>query len=76
MELSELLRKTGFEDVSSETFYHGESIFMNQDASLFLLAAIKPARDQESIAKSLVGILPQDVDLDASRAERLKKYTI
>jgi ubiquinone/menaquinone biosynthesis C-methylase UbiE len=34
-----LLSKLSFSNIESETFYHGEKIFMNQDASLFILEA-------------------------------------
>lgn len=39
--LSRLLRQIGFSAVDSRTFHHGEKIFMNQDASLFLMDAVK-----------------------------------
>lgn len=40
-ELSALLTQLGFSSVISRTFYHGEKIFMNQDASIFLMHAVK-----------------------------------
>jgi len=36
-ELVQLMTKIGFKDIKSETFYTGNKIFMNQDASLFIL---------------------------------------
>jgi hypothetical protein len=41
---SELLRELeqiGFTSAAARTFFHGKRIFMNQDASLFLLTAVK-----------------------------------
>ena len=35
--LIELLKEIGFRAAAAKTFYHGEKIFMGQDASLFLL---------------------------------------
>ncbi|WP_163654857.1 class I SAM-dependent methyltransferase [Listeria sp. PSOL-1] len=35
------LEKIGFKNIQSRTFYHGEKMFMNQDASLFSLIAEK-----------------------------------
>lgn len=40
-ELIRLLREKGFSFAEAHTFYHGEKMFMNQDASLFLLKARK-----------------------------------
>lgn len=37
--LKEVLERVGFTDVLSETFYEGEKLFMNQDASLCLTVA-------------------------------------
>lgn len=38
-ELAGILQEISFSHVDSKTFYHGEKIFMNQDASLFILDA-------------------------------------
>jgi ubiquinone/menaquinone biosynthesis C-methylase UbiE len=40
-ELQKLLLKTGFSESESHTFYHGEKLFMREDASLFLSISIK-----------------------------------
>lgn len=40
-ELTELLKNIGFKKVQSKTFYNGSKIFMNKDASMFILDAIK-----------------------------------
>lgn len=40
-ELIDCMTKIGFKDVQAKTFYFGEKIFMNQDASLFILDAKK-----------------------------------
>lgn len=40
-ELMELLCEIGFVSTAAQTFYHGEKLFMKQDASLFLLNAGK-----------------------------------
>ncbi len=40
-DLMSLLKRLGFAAVCSETFYHGENLFMGQDASLFLMDAVK-----------------------------------
>lgn len=40
-ELIELLKQIGFASATAHNFYHGEEIFMNKDASLFILNAIK-----------------------------------
>lgn len=40
-ELSTLLTQVGFSSSQARTFYHGEKIFMNQDASLFILDAVR-----------------------------------
>lgn len=42
-ELARALRRIGFADVHSATFHRGKRLFMNQDASLFLLNAEKGA---------------------------------
>lgn len=39
--LIRLLRQIGFTTAKARTFYHGQKLFMNQDASLFLLDAQK-----------------------------------
>ncbi|WP_107838255.1 class I SAM-dependent methyltransferase [Metasolibacillus meyeri] len=36
-ELAALLAKIGYQQIQSKTFYHGEKIFMAQDASMFIL---------------------------------------
>ncbi|MDT2634737.1 class I SAM-dependent methyltransferase [Enterococcus dongliensis] len=40
-ELTDLLETIGFSQVTIQNFYHGEKIFMNQDAGLFLATCIK-----------------------------------
>ncbi|WP_086311986.1 hypothetical protein A5821_003231 [Enterococcus sp. 7F3_DIV0205] len=40
-ELGKQLEELGFKSVISRTFYHGEKLFMNQEASLFILSAEK-----------------------------------
>ncbi|MDF2511577.1 MAG: Methyltransferase type 12 [Herbinix sp.] len=45
-ELIMLLGKIGFSDMKSKTFYTGSKIFMNQDASLFVLDATKQITTQ------------------------------
>jgi ubiquinone/menaquinone biosynthesis C-methylase UbiE len=40
-ELSGTLRELSFDNVTSEIFHRGERIFMNQDASMFILNAVK-----------------------------------
>lgn len=40
-DLADLLRKIGFSSVNSHTFHHGQKLFMNQDASMFLLHSTK-----------------------------------
>jgi len=40
-ELSSLMIKIGFKEIKSKTFYKGNKIFMNQDASLFILDSKK-----------------------------------
>lgn len=40
-ELTELLQAIGFTVVTLTNFYHGEKIFMNQDATLFLATCVK-----------------------------------
>lgn len=39
--LCNLLTEIGFSQATSKTFYHGKNLLMNQDASLFLLEAVK-----------------------------------
>ncbi|MFV0395951.1 MAG: class I SAM-dependent methyltransferase [Coprobacillaceae bacterium] len=40
-ELKSILKKIGYQDISSDTFYQGKEIFMKQDASLFIMDARK-----------------------------------
>ncbi len=40
-ELADVMRKVGFHNIQSKTFYSGNKIFMGQDASMFVLDAIK-----------------------------------
>ncbi len=40
-ELAGILKKIGFADIKSETFHHGKRVFMNQDASMFIMDAVK-----------------------------------
>lgn len=40
-ELIALMTKIGFKEIKSRTFYNGKNIFMNQDASLFILDSKK-----------------------------------
>ncbi|WP_172370430.1 class I SAM-dependent methyltransferase [Sporosarcina jiandibaonis] len=40
-ELKEILSHVGFKTTEIETFYHGNRIFMNQDASMFISSSIK-----------------------------------
>lgn len=40
-ELRDLMAKIGYRDIQSKTFYTGSKIFMNQDASLFILDSQK-----------------------------------
>ncbi|RBP04456.1 class I SAM-dependent methyltransferase [Rossellomorea aquimaris] len=40
-ELKERLSEAGFKSTVIKTFHHGESIFMNQDASMFISSSIK-----------------------------------
>ncbi|MEK3934823.1 methyltransferase domain-containing protein [Sporosarcina sp. FSL W7-1349] len=40
-ELKERLAEVGFESIEIKTFHHGNRIFMNQDASMFLSRAVK-----------------------------------
>ncbi|MDR1205374.1 MAG: class I SAM-dependent methyltransferase [Peptococcaceae bacterium] len=40
-ELTQELRQMGFASAGARTFFHGKNIFMNQDASLFILTAVK-----------------------------------
>ncbi len=39
--LKSLLREVGFADIRSKTFYYGKKLFMNQDASIFILDSRK-----------------------------------
>ncbi len=39
--LADILIKIGFTDTKSETFYHGKRLFMNRDASMFIMDATK-----------------------------------
>lgn len=39
--LTQTLHESGFENINRETFYHGKNMFMNKDASLFILTATK-----------------------------------
>ena len=40
-ELAAQARMTGFDKIKSSTFYHGNKMFMNKDASLFMLDAVE-----------------------------------
>lgn len=40
-QLTDIMKKTGYRDVRSKTFYTGSKIFMGQDASLFILDSRK-----------------------------------
>lgn len=40
-ELNQLLDEAGFKTTEIRTFYHGERIFMNQDASMFIASSLK-----------------------------------
>ncbi|WP_342045830.1 class I SAM-dependent DNA methyltransferase [Bacillus sp. OTU530] len=40
-ELKKRLSEVGFKSIEIKTFYHGNSIFMNQDASMFISSSIK-----------------------------------
>lgn len=40
-ELKKKLSEVGFKSTEMKTFYHGERIFMNQDASMFISSSIK-----------------------------------
>lgn len=40
-ELNEILSEVGFQSLKRKTFYQGNHIFMNQDASLFISCSIK-----------------------------------
>lgn len=40
-DLINIMMKLGFVSAESKIFYHGEKIFMNKDASLFILDAVK-----------------------------------
>lgn len=40
-ELKQKLSEAGFRSIEIQTFYHGNSIFMNQDASMFISSSIK-----------------------------------
>ncbi|MDF2612053.1 MAG: methylase involved in ubiquinone/menaquinone biosynthesis, partial [Lachnospiraceae bacterium] len=39
--LTNLMKKIGYREIQSRTFYSGSKIFMNQDASMFVLDAKK-----------------------------------
>ena len=41
-DLADMMERIGYAKASSETFHHAARYFMNQDASLFLLEAMKP----------------------------------
>lgn len=41
VELKKKLSEAGFRSIEIQTFYHGNSIFMNQDASMFISSSIK-----------------------------------
>lgn len=40
-DLTEVLKESGFQIISSKTFYKEEKLFMNQDASMFVMSAQK-----------------------------------
>ncbi|MUK90634.1 methyltransferase domain-containing protein [Ornithinibacillus sp. L9] len=40
-ELKKLLSEVGYKSIEMKTFYHGNRIFMNQDASMFISSSIK-----------------------------------
>ncbi len=40
-ELKKILSEVGFKSIEIKTFYHGNSIFMNLDASMFISSSIK-----------------------------------
>ncbi|MED4125206.1 methyltransferase domain-containing protein [Halalkalibacterium halodurans] len=40
-ELKKRLSEVGFKSIEMRTFYHGQRIFMNQDASMFISSSIK-----------------------------------
>ncbi|WP_404331920.1 class I SAM-dependent methyltransferase [Mesobacillus maritimus] len=40
-DLKQKLSQVGFKSIEMKTFYHGERIFMNQDASMFIASGIK-----------------------------------
>lgn len=40
-ELKEILAEVGFKGTKFRTFHHGKSIFMNQDASMFISSSLK-----------------------------------
>lgn len=40
-ELAAILSDVGFKTVTIKTFYHGENIFMKQDASMFIASSVK-----------------------------------
>lgn len=42
-ELEKALSEAGFQPMETKTFYYGERIFMNQDASMFISSSIKEA---------------------------------
>lgn len=39
--LTDIITKIGYRDIQSKTFYTGSKIFMNHDASLFILDSQK-----------------------------------
>jgi predicted TPR repeat methyltransferase len=51
-ELAAQARMAGFAKIKSSTFYHGSKMFMNKDASLFMLDAVKG--DDAKISESVV----------------------
>ncbi|MFZ4453618.1 class I SAM-dependent methyltransferase [Salibacterium aidingense] len=40
-ELKEILSEAGYSSIHIQTFYHGKSVFMKQEASLFLACSVK-----------------------------------
>ncbi|MBM7553926.1 class I SAM-dependent methyltransferase [Thalassobacillus pellis] len=40
-DLKKILAEVGFESIEIQTFYHGNNIFMNQDASMFIANSVK-----------------------------------
>lgn len=45
-QLLQVMEEIGFGHSESKTFYHGKNIFMNQDASMFILEAVKTVDDK------------------------------